>query len=386
LSVRGLVFYPHNFFALSCGSHRRMLEIAEYFLNRKMSVDLISLDGFTRRDDRWDEDSLKRAESYFERVFICDGRPTFWNRVKLRLPTARIRSLFDFRNPALIRMLHAALNDRSYDFFLNSYVYWACLADDMGKGIRKIIDMHDFVTLNHHYWSGKKEFRLGRMLEQEINALEKHDYCISISEEESIILQPFCSHAKFVNLPMSFPARFHGEEPVSYDLVTVASDNPFNRIGMQWFMNEVYPLLPSSISIAIVGGIAKRIGKRQNTHLIPYADNLDDIYYKSRIACCPVRSGTGLKVKVIEALSYGKPVVTTPAGLSGILQKENNGCMVADDPRRFAQSIMALLYDQNVCMTVTEQGKSFFLKKFTREACWPKLDSIISSIDVGHQQ
>ena len=363
-----------------------MLEITEYFKDRQVPVDLVSLNGFSSRDDRWDEDSLKRAESYFERVFICDGRPTFWNRVKLRLPTAWIRSLFDFRTPALTGTFKSVLKKNRYDFFLNSYVYWGNLADYMGNETRKIIDMHDFITLNHHYWSGKKEFRMGRMLEQEIGALDKHDYCLSISEEESILLQSFCAHAKFVDLPMSYPVRFHAQESVSYDLVTVGSDNPFNRAGMRWFMEEVYPLLPPSVSIAVVGGIANRLERRQNIRAVPYAENLDDIYHKAKIACCPVRSGTGLKVKVVEALSYGKPVVTTTAGLSGILQKEENGCMVADDPRRFAQSIMSLLHDQNVYKTVTEQGKSFFLKKFTREACWPKLDSIISSIDVGHPQ
>ncbi len=361
-----------------------MFELAEYFRDRQVAVDLISLNGFSSREDRWDEDSLKRAESYFGRLFTCDGRPTFWNRVKLHLTAARNRSLFDFRTPALTGIFNSVVKSNRYDFFLNSYVYWEKLADDMGNGIRKIIDMHDFITLNHHFQSGEARFRLGKMLEQEVNALNKYDYCLSISEEESLLLQPFCTHAKFIDLPMSFIPQFSTYQRFQFDLMTVGSDNPFNKIGMRWFMNEVYPLLPPSLSIAVVGGIANRVIRRPNIQPIPHACNLEDIYQKARVVCCPVQSGTGLKVKVVEALSHGKPVVTTTAGLSGILQKKNNGCLVADDPRRFADSIVALVMDQSLYNAVAEQSRSFFLQKFTRETCWPKLDSILFSNEAGH--
>ena len=348
---------------MSSGTHRRFYEIAEYLKSRDLVADLLTLDGFT---NSWDEASIARGKVFFKNIYVCPWKPELKKRVLNKLVTFSHRaSLNDFVTPALRSMFRELLKNNFYDFFFNSYVYWAGLADDTPTKIVKVIDLHDFITLNEHMRVGTRDFRLGVMFQQEVNAINEYDYALSISEEEMLFLQPFCSRAQFVNIPVTFNENFTDKNAYKYDAIFVGSDNPFNKKGITWFLNTVYPLLPDTMTIAMVGGITKYFEIKPNITFIPFAENLDAIYADAKMVICPLLSGTGLKVKVVEALAHGKPVVTTTGGLSGILQKEQNGCILADQPGSFAQAMIRLMSDQVHKAAVSNQGRTFFLKKFS---------------------
>jgi len=59
--------------------------------------------------------------------------------------------------------------------------------------------------------------------------------------------------------------------------------------------------------------------------------NLVEFYQNVSIVICPMFSGTGVKIKVLEALSYGIPVVTNQRGVDGLLNKSANGCLVTEN-------------------------------------------------------
>ena len=73
--------------------------------------------------------------------------------------------------------------------------------------------------------------------------------------------------------------------------------------------------------------------------------DLEEFYTNARVAICPMLSGTGIKIKVLEALSYGLPVVTNRRGIDGLINKKNNGCIVCQDPKDFADNINQLIKD-----------------------------------------
>ena len=107
----------------------------------------------------------------------------------------------------------------------------------------------------------------------------------------------------------------------------------------------MHPLLPSHVKMAVVGAIADHVDNRPGLTRVRHVDDLAPYYKDSQVVICPLLGGTGLKVKVVEALSFGRPVVTTTAGMAGMRQKQGNGCIVADAPDAFADAIMKLLAD-----------------------------------------
>ena len=368
---RILIFYPHNFYEMSDGTHRRFYNLLSYFKERDFKIDLLSINGFT---NNWTGEYINRRD-LFDCITVCNWSPSIKEQFKRALNIKR-GCLQDFSFPSLRKKFRRLAESKQYSFVLVSYVYWASLLDEIESNITSIIDLHDFITLNNFLLSESNDFRLGRMFEDEIRAISKFDYALSISEEETLILRPFCPRTKFINVPVSFPEKFQNGNEYMFDILFVGSGNTFNREGIKWFMDGVYPMLPVFVRIAVVGKMCEYVGNKENITLIPYANDLDEIYKKSKIICCPLKGGTGLKVKVVEAMSYGKPVVTTSWGLTGIIQKSNNGCLLADTEKGFSEAILLLLNDRNEYRKNQSRAQDFFCQYYSTSIVYKELDTV----------
>jgi glycosyltransferase involved in cell wall biosynthesis len=85
-----------------------------------------------------------------------------------------------------------------------------------------------------------------------------------------------------------------------------------------------------------------------------------------------------MKIKVVEALSYGLPVVTTGKGLAGFPTKIKTGCLIADSPGKFARSIHQLLSDKEFYNLQKRFAGDFFDENFEKSAVYRRLDEIFS--------
>ncbi len=357
---------------MEAGTHRRIYILCEYFKRRGFNLDLLTLNGFT---NRWDTEELERRD-LFDTIKAPEWRPSFLERYHQRR-SIRSGRLTDRVISGLRKEFRRMFLRKKYDFVVITYAYWASLVEGLASSTVKIMNMQDFLTLQSYLRRGRGEFTLGRMFEDEVKAVSMFDYVLSISDEESMIFSPFCPDTEFIRAPVSFPCRFgNADRDYDYDVFFIGSDNPYNHEGVLWFMNNVYPLLPRTIKIAIAGKVSSFVEKKDNITLIPYVDDLDKLHRRSRLHICPLKGGTGLKIKIVEALSYGIPIVTTSWGLTGILQKYDNGCVVVDGEEEFAEAIKKLLNDRNEYIKLKKQGEDFFRRNFSTDAVDRNLDYI----------
>lgn len=371
-----LVFYPHNFYEMSAGTHRRIYELLGYFKERSFRIDLLSIDGYT---NKWGKDDLARRDR-FDTVKVCKWKPSYID--KLGWAKALLAgSMPDFAITPLRQAVAQMSSQRRYGYVVVTYAYWANLIDCIAGDAVKVFNFQDFITLSYQMASGKKEGSLSRMYDDEAKAVAKFDYALCISEEEAAVFKPHCPQTRFINVPVSFSERFRPMSGCDIDLLFVGSENPFNKKGIEWFMKDIYPLLPESTRITIVGRICSHIGKKDNITLIPHIDKLEDLYGRSRLAICPLKGGTGLKIKTVEALSFGIPMVTTSWGLTGIIQKGGNGCLVADTAEGFARGIIMLLNDENEYGRHSRLAREFFLKNFSTDVCLERLDAVFMGVE-----
>lgn len=140
-------------------------------------------------------------------------------------------------------------------------------------------------------------------------------------------------------------------------------------------LDYVFPLL-NDINIYVVGKICDFIDDMPNIIKLGMVDDLDSVYKSTKICICPMVTGTGVKIKVLESLSYGLPVVTTRRGVDGLVNKSQNGCIVSDEPLIFADNIknylMIQIYTQKFKMKhwhilnkiIMKQKRSNFSIKF----------------------
>jgi glycosyltransferase involved in cell wall biosynthesis len=120
-----------------------------------------------------------------------------------------------------------------------------------------------------------------------------------------------------------------------------------NLDGMSWFFEvcreAVLAALPD-VRIQVVGagterGLPQAAAWGDRARFLGWVDDLDAVLGNSIALLSPLRTGSGVKIKVIEALARGLPVVATPAGVQGIEADESTGCLVGATPEDLAASM-----------------------------------------------
>lgn len=92
-----------------------------------------------------------------------------------------------------------------------------------------------------------------------------------------------------------------------------------NRSGLEWFMREIVPLLPSSYRVHVAGkGAGSVSNPYQNVTYDGFVDNAIAFLRRSKVVVVPTVAGAGVQIKTIEGISAGVPMVSTAIGLRGI--------------------------------------------------------------------
>lgn len=98
-------------------------------------------------------------------------------------------------------------------------------------------------------------------------------------------------------------------------------------------------------------------------------EELKELYEKVRLVVVPLRYGAGVKGKVIEALYYNDPVITTGVGAEGI-DNSYNQMLVADDPGDFVEKCVNLYNDKEALKTMSKAADDYVKNKHSIEAVW----------------
>ena len=358
-----LYFMPDNPTSGKAGNLTRANQMLKYLqsISQNYEIDFLSI------GDWGDWDKVNKAEFLRQHpnvnLHLINRKGSKTNKLKAFfqykllniIPKLLKGTSVDITNPFLRNKVKKFINKSNYDKVIISYASWAKIIDGISKGPHLIIDTHDFITAQ----SREKIGKIGKLFQDEIQILKKFDEIWTYSVEEEYIFEQF-TDKKVTLIPVSLPLNFNEENSgFKYDVIYVASNNPHNIAGINWFLKEVLPFL-KNVKIHIIGKICTQIGDHENVVKHGMVDDLNDYYKNAKVAICPMLSGTGIKIKVIEALSYGIPVVTNRRGVDGLVNKKENGCLVTDDPKMFAEEITHLLEDEIFYNRVKNEGISYF--------------------------
>lgn len=372
---RVLFFYPDNPFITNQGNNARALALLQYFKNRNFQVDFVGevQHNFAKEDLQEITKTGLVNNAYILRKRKHSGlRYLFMHSILGRLKNGTKN--FNRIGVGQQKEFEKILRENSYDYILISYVLFAPFIANkkLLKGAKTIVDTHDFFTAQFHGTDFKKT---GNNFKTELKYLNKFDSIWTISTDEEFIFSQFLPHKEIKTIPHGVEDNSETKETESsIDIFYVGSNNPHNTNAAKWFFNKVYPLLPDTIKITVVGRVNSAVPDKENIEKIEYAESLSDYYKKSKITICPMLSGTGLKIKVVESLSYGIPVICNTRGVDGLLNKLNNGCMVTNDPVEFSNAIQKLLSDKAYYELYADNAIDFFRKSLHKEIVHKKLD------------
>lgn len=158
-----------------------------------------------------------------------------------------------------------------------------------------------------------------------------------------------------------------------------------NVQGLLWFIDNVWPELVSlepDLEFDIVGkNPDKRLRIAAAAHegisLRGYVADLQTIYRDSRVSVAPLLFGSGMKVKVLDAMARGMPTVTTSVGAEGIDLEQGKHLLVADKPGHMADSITALLNDPWLWQRLQENSRQLIRERYTWRQLFNKMHTVI---------
>ena len=146
-----------------------------------------------------------------------------------------------------------------------------------------------------------------------------------------------------------------------------------NVAGLLWFIEHVWPLLViehPDLRFDIVGKnpdarLVNVVSKTQGIELKGFVADLQTVYQKSRVSVAPLLFGSGMKVKVLDAMARGMPTVTTSVGAEGIDVSSGEHLLVADDARTMAKHVGSLLEDEVLWHRLERNSRDLIRSRYT---------------------
>lgn len=344
-----LYFVPDCPVAGAAGNITRFKQMLDYLNNAKnCEVDFVSLSDW----GEWNPNTISTFKLRFPNIQLTllarKERKNLLKKIFLYKIPNLIPKLFkgtsvDISNPFLNREFTKILHQKQYDKIIISYAVWGSLIKNIRYKSHLILDTHDFITAQNR----QKKHKIGKYFQSEMDIINLFDEIWTFSIEEKYLFEQF-SDKKIVHHPIAFEQKpLIKKQNTKYDVLYIASHNPHNIKSIHWFLEKVLPLLPSNYKIHIIGRICKEI-KKEYPNVIKHGlvEDINTFYEHAKITICPMLSGTGVKIKVLESLSYNLPVVTNTRGVDGLSNKSENGCIVADNEKDFAEAIHSLLSNE----------------------------------------
>ncbi len=232
------------------------------------------------------------------------------------------------------------------------------------------------ITANTHHPVKYAYFKLlaRRMQAFELSYVNQYDMLVTMSERDQLIYSAMGNIKPCSVMPVTFhlPSLNSGYHATyKRGLFFIGSlDYMPNQEGIVWFIEKVWKKYfqnRKDVQFHIAGRNApEKLEKYFRNQPVNYFGEVDDArkFMQERgIMVSPVFSGGGIRVKIIEAMGYGIPVVSTSIGAEGLDVTNTINIMIADNPEEFADAVNKLLENQSFFTKIGENAKKFIREK-----------------------
>lgn len=227
-----------------------------------------------------------------------------------------------------------------------------------------------------------------RLKAYEVNALHDFDAIAAISAKDREDFRALGCTCPVFTLPFGLdeselPPATPG--PIDHVFHIGAMDWDPNVQGVQWFLDQVWPTVLRELPEAQLKLAGRKFNdqldvQRTNTTVLGEVPDAWGVLCDSGIMVIPLRSGSGMRIKAIEAMAAGRPVVSTSLGMEGIHGQHSTHFFIADDANSFAQRIIDLHKNPRQAQEMGEAARAFIETDFSNQALTQSLIRFIQRI------
>ena len=215
--------------------------------------------------------------------------------------------------------------------------------------------------------------------EEEKVLFQRYDAVICIQKNELQLVSQWVGEDKAIYMPMPQEINAIPIRNTVENIGMIASGWHANVNGLDNFLKEIWPRLDSHLRLNIYGAVGGHFSQMtfNNVTFHGFQQNLENCYKDLDLVINPVNYGAGLKIKSIEALAHGLPLVTTPEGASGIADLNGSGLLIAKDSADFAKKITQLIYDHPARVRLSINGLNHIKTHFSKAVCFHGLSTYL---------
>lgn len=285
--------------------------------------------------------------------------------------------------------------------FAAEYVYglMGCLKvlhliDSSTLEMRRRLSNHDksgfFKKLHNLYW-------YYRIMNYERLMTQEFDASITVGKKDYDVLKSLSSDANIVLIPNGVDTEyFHPKQKKEHTNhhILIFSGNmsfPPNIDAVMYFYHDIFPLIRAkipSVRFFIVGTSPgekiRTLSRDVNVLVTGYVDDIRPYIWKADVVVCPMRTGGGIKNKILESMSSGRPVVTTSIGAEGIDVRHNENIKIADTPEEFSNCVLDLLSEQSLADKIAQNAHELIDRSYTWNICSRKYEELYENLLKGH--
>lgn len=189
---------------------------------------------------------------------------------------------------------------------------------------------------------------------------------VTLSKEEKHGLNEFYPQMKVETIPISIDSenkREYSSEKNGILFIGSLDWQP-NREGLDWFLKNVYPFLDHlPLTIAGKGNYSCDL---KNVTILQNYESTEELLANHRMMIVPLLSGAGIRIKILEAMKFGMPLVSTKIGAEGILYTQ--GSLIIEDEANSWISLIQKAYEQPSSLTeMSENAKISFMNYYSEE-------------------
>lgn len=263
------------------------------------------------------------------------------------------------------------------------------------KGIH-IIDLYDVYTTysknkyskiqfwRPYYWLFRLEAYRIKLFEKKI--IEKFDQVLVTCKENMDSINNLCKGASLYEVPngVNFPRTIQRNNENLCILMVANFEYSGNNEGIKWFYKHVWQLIIDKMhnaKLVLVGNCPKELRallkNEENITITGIVSNLTEYYDRAACVILPLFNDGGTKTKLLEAMAYGKPIVSTKDGAKGF--DNMNSIIIANNPKTFALSVSSILTN-GIENDTLDKSRELIRQNFTWDKIGDKLNSLIPTM------